>query len=271
MPSYVHELPSVLRPFVSGCVGYDYVTDPASVHHGVPSTSLTVVIAFEEPLDCSWLDGRPGGRYPVLVAGLHTSPALIRTHGLQRGIQLAVTPLGSRALLGTPAAALANELVPGPELGLSDTVHDQLESADWRTRFALLQTLLEDRLSRHRWSMDPAFEVAWQQITARRGAVRVGRLATEMGISRRHLQTRFRRELGVSPKQAVRLARFEHAQSLLDTGMSIADVAAEAGFADQPHLHREFRALAGMTPRESLSEFPIVHDELPPPARGSEP
>jgi len=229
----------------------------------VPSTALTVVIAFDEPLDCSWLDGRTGDRYAILVAGLHTSPALIRTHGLQRGIQLALTPLGCRALLGTPPAALANELVPGPELGLSDTVHDRLDSADWHTRFDLVEELLVDRLNRHRWSVDPIAGTAWERITTQRGDVRVEHLAADLGISRRHLQTRFRHELGVSPKQAVRLARFEHAQSLLVSGMSSADVAAEAGFADQPHLHREFRALAGMTPRESLTEFPIVHDELP--------
>ena len=131
------------------------LTDPTAIHHGVPSTALTVVIAFDEPLDCSWLDGRTGDRYAILVAGLHTSPALIRTHGLQRGIQLALTPLGCRALLGTPPAALANELVPGPELGLSDTVHDRLDSADWHTRFDLVEELLVDRLNRHRWSVDP--------------------------------------------------------------------------------------------------------------------
>ncbi|HEX3288703.1 MAG TPA: helix-turn-helix domain-containing protein, partial [Mycobacterium sp.] len=44
-----------------------------------------------------------------------------------------------------------------------------------------------------------------------------------------------------------RVLRFRHARQLLDTGLAFTDVAARAGYADQPHLHREVRDLAGMS------------------------
>jgi len=54
----------------------------------------------------------------------------------------------------------------------------------------------------------------------------------------------------LGPKAVARILRFQRALRLLSEGRALADVAYYCGFADQPHLNREFRALAGGTPRE---------------------
>ena len=58
--------------------------------------------------------------------------------------------------------------------------------------------------------------------------------------------------LGLPPKPVARLIRFEHASMLLRDHLadSIAEVAAMAGYHDQPHLTREFRLMAGLSPGE---------------------
>lgn len=73
-------------------------------------------------------------------------------------------------------------------------------------------------------------------------------------------------ELGLSPKTAIRVVRFEHACTLLlgDPRPSLAAVAARTGFYDQAHLNREWADLAGCTPTEWLAEE--LHD--PPRALG---
>lgn len=48
----------------------------------------------------------------------------------------------------------------------------------------------------------------------------------------------------------VRIERARHARTLLWQGTSIAQTAAAAGYADQPHLSREFRRLVGATPAQ---------------------
>lgn len=50
------------------------------------------------------------------------------------------------------------------------------------------------------------------------------------------------------------MLRFEHAVTLL-SGRPLADMAAVCGYADQAHLNREFRGLAGCTPRELALTF----------------
>jgi transcriptional regulator GlxA family with amidase domain len=59
---------------------------------------------------------------------------------------------------------------------------------------------------------------------------------------------RFRAQLGITPKHAARLVRFDHAAHLLAAGRPAAEVAAASGYADQSHLHRETREFAGLTP-----------------------
>ena len=48
----------------------------------------------------------------------------------------------------------------------------------------------------------------------------------------------------MGPKAVARVLRFERALRLLRDGRALADVAYDCGYADQPHLNREFRALA---------------------------
>ncbi|WP_309056326.1 helix-turn-helix domain-containing protein, partial [Streptomyces sp.] len=62
------------------------------------------------------------------------------------------------------------------------------------------------------------------------------------------LWARFRSQIGLTPKRAARLIRFDHAAHRLAAGHRAAVVAAESGYADQSHLHREVVAFAGVTP-----------------------
>jgi helix-turn-helix protein len=53
---------------------------------------------------------------------------------------------------------------------------------------------------------------------------------------------------GITPKRAAQPVRFDHAVHLLAAGHDAASVAADSGYVDQSHLHREVKAFAGLTP-----------------------
>jgi transcriptional regulator GlxA family with amidase domain len=78
--------------------------------------------------------------------------------------------------------------------------------------------------------------------------VRIEGLADEVGWSRKRLWSRFRSQLGITPKRAARLVRFDHAAHLLAAGQAAASVATESGYVDQSHLHREVKTFTGLTP-----------------------
>ncbi|HZQ60150.1 MAG TPA: AraC family transcriptional regulator [Casimicrobiaceae bacterium] len=85
--------------------------------------------------------------------------------------------------------------------------------------------------------------------------IRVDELAHLAGISALQLARAFRREHAKTPYAFVLEIRIGYAKALLAAGRTIADVAAESGFADQSHFTRQFRRRVGMTPREYLRSY----------------
>jgi AraC-like DNA-binding protein len=68
------------------------------------------------------------------------------------------------------------------------------------------------------------------------------------GLDRFTLAREFRAILGTSPHRYLVGRRLEHARALIMSGAALADAAAAAGFVDQSHLTRHFKARYGMTP-----------------------
>ena len=73
-------------------------------------------------------------------------------------------------------------------------------------------------------------------------------VADRLGVTSRTLHRTCTTTLGYGPSVARRVLRFRAAAALLYAGRPPADVAARTGYADQPHLSREVRALAGVSP-----------------------
>jgi AraC-like DNA-binding protein len=257
-----------LRPLVASWAGYRQAGVAPAVHRGLPAPYLTVIFTLDDPLDMlAHPDpGQAPGRFQTLIGGLHSVPALITHDGRQSGIQLALTPLGARALLNVPAGELAGLDVHGSDLlgGAAATVQDRLrELPGWPERFAYLEWWLGDRLraAEGRTGISPEVGYAWQRLLGSGGSVPVSELAAETGWSDRHLRARFRREIGLGPKQAGRVIRFDRARQQLmrraarGQPLALADLAAAAGYFDQAHLNRDFRELAGCAPTSWAAEF----------------
>ena len=91
---------------------------------------------------------------------------------------------------------------------------------------------------------------AWRRVIQTNGQVSVRDLAREIGWSDRHLTACFRKQIGLSPKAAARLARFSWAhRHVTGTDRPLALVAIDAGYSDQSHMNREFKELAGAAPK----------------------
>jgi AraC-like DNA-binding protein len=258
---------SALRPFLGALTGYAYRGEPPELHRGLPSRYLTIVITLDEPLGVAW-PGEPVGKFHALVGGLHSTAVRIGNSPNVSGIQLALTPAGSRALLGVPPGELGSLVIDLDDvLGRPARVlAEQLrEETSWSKRFDILDHLLLTS-----WRDEPApqpraeLSWAWRRLCETAGGVGVQELAREVGWSRRHLSERFRAEFGLAPKVAARVMRFEQAVGRLKQRprTRLADLAADLGYADQAHLTREWHSIAGCSPRRWIAEeLPFVQDE----------
>jgi len=183
------------------------------------------------------------------VAGLYDAPALVDSGGEQTGIQVNLGPLGAQLLLGFPPGELARSAAGWADLFGGDVVGRMRETSSWAERFTLLDDFLVRRFARAP-AVPPDLAYAWRRLAGSGGALEIGTLAAEVGCSRQHLNRRFGRYLGLPPKTVGRILRFQRVVGELRGPSSLAELAVAHGYADQAHLTRDFRALAGVTPAE---------------------
>ena len=208
-----------LRGLIGWYSGYRQEGVPPARHRGLPSPYLTLIITLDDPLTVARHPDpadRPGD-YRTLLGGLHTTPALITHPGRQSGVQVQLSPLGARALLGLPAGELAGrDLAADDVLGrVAGELHERMRAAaDWPARFAILDQLLLDRADLDQ-QVTPDIAEAWRRLLRSGGQVRAAELASQVGWSPRYLQRRLLAETGLTPKAAARVTRFDRARRIL--------------------------------------------------------
>ena len=186
----------------------------------------------------------------------------VRRKLIRRG-QRAVTArlhLGaSKAVLGVPASAVAGSVLELEDLWGRAGVQrlfDQLAAvSDTNEAVDIIEDAIAERLA-FAEARDAEVPLALEAATSLVSA-KVSSVAAGLGVSERHLRRVFREAVGMSPKQFARLARFRHAVRTAreDSRLSWANIAAAAGYYDQAHLIAEFHTIAGVAPRELLSEL----------------
>jgi AraC-like DNA-binding protein len=235
-----------------GYAGFTEATTPRRIV--VPATTSV-------PLVVKLLDSPH--RPPAFVMGASDSSTVLEGECAPSYVEVLLEPLGAYTLLGLPLDALSGRTVDLVDVLGADgrRLAEQLrEAPTWRQRFALLDRFLLLRLAR---GPRPSPEVgwAWERLVATGGAVPIRGIAEEVGWSHKHLIARFRQQVGLRPKTAARLVRFDGVLRRLDERRPLdwGQVAAEAGYADQAHLIREFRGFSGTTPTEFQART-LPHD-----------
>jgi AraC-like DNA-binding protein len=233
-----------LRGSVTSYDGFCEETPAPMVRREGPGRDVVLLISFGE----QWsIDGE---RLTSFAAGLRDRQVTTRHEGRSQGIHVNVSPPAARRLLALPLHELAYRQVPLEDVldepFLAERLHD---AGTWEARFSLLDHVLARRLA---LAPSPSSEVvwAWRRLVDSHGAVRIGVIAGELGWSRKRLVARFREEVGLPPKTAARVLRFERARELAEAAgrPDWARIALEAGYYDQSHLINDFRAIAGRTP-----------------------
>lgn len=184
---------------------------------------------------------------------IHLFGLRLRPGGLRRLLGMATHELTDQSVALDQLAAPLARALPAAEVQQRATL---AERADW----------LWPRL----WSLagvdrDPLLSAVLPRLRAGPDGRGVAVLARDLGISERTLERRFAAHSGYTPVQFRRLLRFRRLlQRLPASGVpDWAGLALDAGYADQPHLVREFGGFAGVSPQRWWREqcaMGLLHD-----------
>jgi AraC-like DNA-binding protein len=181
----------------------------------------------------------------AVVTGPRTT-AVLAAERWGHGVTVGLTPAGVAAVLGMPMGELAEAIVPFDAPGLIERL---AATEAWADRFAVLNGWMRRAAHDANYQADTRLVAAWRWLQ-RSDPPGVDEAAALLGVRRRRLEQAFQQYVGVTPKAVARVARFQRAVGMLSGQATVARVAAECCYADQPHLTREVRAMSGCTPAE---------------------
>ena len=190
--------------------------------------------------------------FPPLVAGPDavTRHVKLRNGGVITGIRL--RPGACRAVFGCPAEkllALTLRLVDlAPD---SQQLHRHMMMAGSAlARLALLEGWVRAALERAT-PQDHAIVAACRRL-ADDSQLAIADLAHDLDWNVRMIHRQFLAACGYSPKHFQRIMRIQHVLRAAEGAQTrrLGDLAAGAGYADQAHMTRDFRAITGFTPAE---------------------
>ncbi len=243
---------AALRPFITQYAGFLAFGMPPGTHVGLPSRHVHLIISLGPPIDVIQMPNttQQPATFAALVSGLQDTPAIVRQGGDAHLLHLFLTPLGVRGILGVSSAEIASAVVNLSDIWgcrAGDLVESLIEAGTWRRRFAILDRAFMARIKPI--ASQPELAWAWRKLAQTHGSMPIEQIAREIGWSRWHFSRRFRVEIGVTPKSAARVFRFERACGLIkDQRPSLAHVASACGYYDQAHMTREWNTLAGCSP-----------------------
>ncbi|MEQ1760990.1 MAG: helix-turn-helix transcriptional regulator [Vicinamibacterales bacterium] len=254
-----------LQEFVS-----EYILRPARRDHQVMvravTASPTVLLVFnldEQSEAYEYLTGRTRLLPRVFIVGPQTGRrADVFTRGAGMNVLVRFQPAGFHRLFHASIEGLADTAVDA-----CDVIGREVASLAGRLaaaatpdrRISLIDAFLETRVAAAR----PRHAVAEAAagILHAHGSLRVSDAIGASGLSARQFERAFRDQMGVTPKLFARAARLDFALQLkrVNPTHTWTRVSQEAGYFDQTHFVKDFKALAGETP----SSFPLVEREAP--------
>jgi AraC-like DNA-binding protein len=199
----------------------------------------------------------------AIVSGLQERPGTFESTAPMSVVSARLTPLGAWIVLGgVPQGELAQRVLSIDDVlpacaGMSELSERLLEVSDLGEGLDLLEHWL---LARMLSGDAPQPHAATQLATAclqTQPQLSIAAIAKTCGVSGRRLHELFLREVGLSPKRLARILRFRRALQMLAGAAhgDLRDVALSCGYYDQPHLYRDFRALAHLTPIEYMAKL----------------
>jgi AraC-like DNA-binding protein len=240
----------VPKPLLGVVDGFWSFTGDGQSHRILPDGCLDFVFALDSA--------------SALVAGAMSSAQIIAPPAGAKSFGIRFRPGQAARFID----AAAHELLDGDaELGALTRVRELAEriaeARDDEARCAVASEALLDTRNRTR-PADARLDHALSVIRLAPAAAAVSTLAASCGLSERQFGRRFLERVGIGPKRFARIMRLEHALTLArDSAQSQAVLAVRAGYSDEPHLLRDFRALTGLTPKALAAERRVgfVQDE----------
>jgi AraC-like DNA-binding protein len=238
-----------LKPYIRSFAIQEAATE--STYDVLPDTGIVIGFQYKgrlfrvdagnaTPLDTTGISGLADHRRTFHnLAGTATILAFFKEGG--------AAPFFRQPLheLFRESVSLDNFLLRSELLALEEQLAEAPANPD---RIACVEKFLISRLTTD--ESDKLVLAALALIHKNKGNIRIKELCEQLHTSQSPLEKRFRAAVGASPKKFTSIVRLKHVLVQFSASASLTELGYEAGFYDQAHFIREFKAFTGDTPEE---------------------
>lgn len=246
-----------LRPFVEAYWVLSGSAETAALDPILPDGRSEIIIHRRAPF-LRVRPGQPAARQTsLLFGGQLRTPTFLVAEDAAEIVGIRFRPCGASMFLRAPQTEFVDEVVDAGDAAapwLIETLRRAQDAPTVTGAIEVIEAALLERAAVPPPSGYAVASAAVDRLLASRGQATIEQVAADTGLSRRHIERVFLRHVGVSPKFFARIQRFQAAMGAVARDPWI-DVALAHGYADQPHLIREFRELAGASPQKLMSNL----------------
>lgn len=222
-----------------------------------PINDFDLVFSFQAGVDWK-IENQIYSLDETFTAGPRIKPAYISAKGVIHYLSVTFYPGMIFPFLGIPLSNLRHEpvelgLLPCPHLKYApERVWNAIELED---KVEIVEQILLHRLSEVKESDNLMLRHAIQLIQKTEGRMSVNSVCEKTGISPRKLERDFSKWVGVSPKQFIKIERFNNVFTHIgkpDFDEDWFELVLRYGYHDQSHLIHDFKSMMDQTPEEYL-------------------
>lgn len=240
---------ALLQPYIKGFLIIE--SEEGTVNTTLPDTSIMMAFRFRGKVDYKQ-DNAQGTLPQTVISGLRKSPRTFTYSKNTSNLLVKFKEGAATAFFKEPLNELFSISVSLDSLiqrSLIEQIEEQLAEATNHTqRIVLVENFLLSRL--RELKPDLFILKAIDVIKLSKGNMRINDLMDTIPLSRDAFEKRFRKSTGTSPKQFSSIIRLNNLISRLDNNSNLTDAALTAGYFDQSHFIKDFKAFTGELPHD---------------------
>jgi len=227
---------------------------PPSRERVYPNGAMALVIHLRKPTASYYFENRVLTVRVPLLAGPYSMSFHMDPSESTEVIGVLFRPGAGRVFFPVPVHELHNDDVALNDLYPSDAdllLNELCSATNMDAQFQVVERYLCRNLSKA-IPIHPAVGYAIEQLCSEGAFRNVRQIQRDTGFSHTRFNQLFREQVGLTPKLFGRVRRFHAVLARVQRGLPVnwAGLAADCGYFDQAHLIHDFRAFAGVTPRE---------------------
>lgn len=196
---------------------------------------------------------------PSQVSGQKNSFFDLIVSGQTKLFSVVFEPYGISQFFDIPVSELLNQTIPlrfllGSQI---DELEDKIfEAPTTKKKIERVEVFFMKLLANRKSYRLPRIAGSVKEIDMDAGSGQVPKLASKAYLSRKQYERDFTDIVGISPKQFMRVVRFQRALYIRQTNseISLTQLACDAGYYDQSHMIADFKQLSGYTPKQYFAQ-----------------